>query len=64
MDDQVIFVSSCCSLNPAIDVGQAEGAFVFGLGYWLMEELKFDPKSGQLITNSTLVCIPVPVNPI
>ncbi|KAL5006950.1 hypothetical protein ScPMuIL_015756 [Solemya velum] len=42
------------SLNPAIDVGQAEGAFVFGLGYWLMEELKFDPKSGQLITNSTL----------
>jgi len=41
------------SLNPAIDIGQVEGAFVQGLGYYLTEEIILDPTSGQLITNGT-----------
>jgi xanthine dehydrogenase molybdopterin-binding subunit B len=27
------------SLNPAIDIGQAEGAFVMGLGFFFREDL-------------------------
>ncbi|CAG2217137.1 XDH [Mytilus edulis] len=41
------------SMNPMIDVGQVEGAFVMGLGYWLTEQVKFDPQSGRLLTDST-----------
>ncbi|XP_029462074.1 aldehyde oxidase-like isoform X2 [Rhinatrema bivittatum] len=38
-----------CSINPAIDIGQIEGAFVQGLGLFTMEELKFSPQ-GVLYT--------------
>eukprot|EP00079_Xenopus_tropicalis_P035814 XP_017949585.1 PREDICTED: xanthine dehydrogenase/oxidase [Xenopus tropicalis] len=31
------------SLNPAIDIGQVEGAFVQGLGLFTLEELKYSP---------------------
>lgn len=31
------------SLNPALDVGQVEGAFVQGIGYVLSEKLVFEP---------------------
>jgi xanthine dehydrogenase/oxidase len=31
------------SLNPAIDIGQVEGAFIQGLGYILTEEVVFQP---------------------
>nr|XP_020634503.1 aldehyde oxidase-like [Pogona vitticeps] len=33
-----------CSINPAIDIGQIEGAFVQGLGLYTMEVLKYSPE--------------------
>lgn len=41
------------SLNPYIDIGQIEGAFVMCLGYWLTEQLVYDRTTGQLMTNRT-----------
>lgn len=38
------------SLSPLIDVGQIEGGFVQGLGYWLMEKLVYDRQTGELTT--------------
>ncbi|KAJ9584593.1 hypothetical protein L9F63_021063, partial [Diploptera punctata] len=40
-------------INPYIDIGQIEGAFIMGLGYWLKENIVLDPKSGQNLTNRT-----------
>lgn len=37
------------SLNPAVDVGQIEGAFMQGYGLFTMEELLYSP-SGQMLT--------------
>ena len=39
------------SLNPAVDIGQVEGAFVQGMGWLTTEELVFDEK-GQLRTHA------------
>ena len=39
------------SLNPAIDIGQVEGAFVQGMGWLTTEELVFDDK-GRLRTHA------------
>ncbi len=40
------------SLNPAIDIGQIEGAFIQGMGWLTSEELVWDPKSGRLATHA------------
>jgi xanthine dehydrogenase large subunit len=40
------------SLNPAIDIGQVEGAFIQGYGWLTMEELVWHPKSGALLTHA------------
>ena len=42
-------------MNPDIDIGQVEGAFVMGLGYWLIEKAIYDPSSGLELTNGTWV---------
>ena len=39
------------SLNPAIDIGQVEGAFIQGMGWLTTEELWWD-KSGKLMTHA------------
>lgn len=41
------------SISPGVDVGQIEGAFVMGLGYWLTESLVFNRVNGELLTNRT-----------
>ena len=41
------------SMSPGVDVGQIEGAFVMGLGYWLTESLIFNRDNGELLTNRT-----------
>ena len=40
------------SLNPAIDIGQVEGAFIQGMGWLTMEELVWHPKTGLLLTHA------------
>ncbi|MBX3645248.1 MAG: xanthine dehydrogenase molybdopterin binding subunit [Rubrivivax sp.] len=40
------------SLNPAIDIGQIEGAFVQGMGWLTSEELVWHPKTGALLTHA------------
>jgi xanthine dehydrogenase large subunit len=40
------------SLNPAVDIGQVEGAFIQGMGWLTMEELVWHPQSGLLMTHA------------
>ncbi|CAG4983360.1 unnamed protein product [Parnassius apollo] len=39
------------SINPQLDIGQIEGAFIMGTGYWTCEHLMYDNKTGELITD-------------
>ncbi|CAI5493676.1 unnamed protein product, partial [Closterium sp. Naga37s-1] len=41
------------SLNPAVDIGQVEGAFVQGQGFFTTEEVVVDESSGRLLTDGT-----------
>jgi indole-3-acetaldehyde oxidase len=41
------------SLNPTIDLGQCEGAFMMGVGFFLRERLIMNPSTGQLATDGT-----------
>lgn len=40
------------SLNPAVDIGQIEGAFVQGIGFFTMEEVVVD-KDGKVVSDGT-----------
>ncbi|MDP9044891.1 MAG: xanthine dehydrogenase molybdopterin binding subunit [Pseudomonadota bacterium] len=40
------------SLNPAIDIGQIEGAFIQGMGWLTTEELVWHPTTGKLSTHA------------
>lgn len=39
-------------LNPAVDIGQVEGAFIQGMGWLTTEELVWHPQSGLLTTHA------------
>ncbi|XP_012380785.3 aldehyde oxidase 4-like [Dasypus novemcinctus] len=39
-----IFMDSAFSINPAVDIGQIEGAFIQGMGLYTIEELKYSPE--------------------
>ncbi|XP_045540302.1 xanthine dehydrogenase/oxidase [Papilio machaon] len=39
------------SINPEIDIGQIEGAFMMATGYWTCEHLIYDKKTGELLTD-------------
>ncbi|XP_069851873.1 aldehyde oxidase 3-like isoform X1 [Dipodomys merriami] len=45
-----IVMDASFSINPAVDIGQIEGAFVQGLGLYTLEELKYSPE-GVLYTH-------------
>jgi xanthine dehydrogenase large subunit len=40
------------SLNPAVDIGQVEGAFIQGMGWLTTEELVWHPTTGKLTTHA------------
>lgn len=40
------------SLNPAVDIGQVEGAFIQGMGWLTSEELVWHPQTGMLATHA------------
>ncbi|BFZ04913.1 hypothetical protein BsWGS_07952 [Bradybaena similaris] len=51
---QVDYVYDCgISLNPELDLGQLEGAFVMGLGMFLLESMTLDTQTGKLLTDGS-----------
>ncbi|XP_049545882.1 xanthine dehydrogenase/oxidase-like [Anopheles darlingi] len=41
------------SMNPLLDIGQIEGAFMMAMGLHLMEELQYDRSTGELLNSRT-----------
>ncbi|CAG9122421.1 unnamed protein product [Plutella xylostella] len=41
------------SMNPAIDIGQIEGAFIQAQGHWTSEELSYNQQTGELTNDRT-----------
>ncbi|KAK3747538.1 hypothetical protein RRG08_030071 [Elysia crispata] len=41
------------SMNPTIDIGQVEGAYVMGLGAYLTEDIFFSKETGKLLNGGT-----------
>merc|ERR1712203_1229323 len=35
------------SLNAVLDLGQCDGGFVYGMGFYCQEEILIDPKNGE-----------------
>lgn len=48
------------SLNPAIDVGQVEGAFAQGYGLFVLEEMLYSPKGQTMTTGPGTYVSPAP----
>ena len=36
-----------------MDIGQVEGAFMMGVGFWLSEKMNYDKTTGLLLTDGT-----------
>ncbi|NXP28878.1 AOXB oxidase, partial [Scytalopus superciliaris] len=53
-----IVMDACFSINPAIDIGQIEGAFIQGVGLYTLEEIYFSPKGEQLTLGPDTYKIP------
>ncbi|KAI9029318.1 molybdopterin binding aldehyde oxidase/xanthine dehydrogenase [Hyaloraphidium curvatum] len=49
------------SLNPAVDLGQVEGALVMGLGYMLQEDAGIDKETGALAGKGTTWEYKIPI---
>ncbi len=45
-------------MSPYVDIGQVEGAFVMGMGYWLNEKLVYDDV-GNLLNNRSWVTLQI-----
>lgn len=43
------------SMSPYVDVGQVEGSFIMGIGFFTSELVKFEPSTGQKLSNGTWV---------
>lgn len=44
-------------MSPLVDVGQVEGAFIMGLGYWLNEKYVYNPETGKTVKLNCSNCL-------
>ena len=43
------------SLNPYVDIGQIEGSIIMGYGLFTTEMVKYNPETGEKLSNGTWV---------
>jgi len=48
-----LFEDTGKSLSPAVDLGQIEGGYIHGQGFWTTEKIVHDENTGKLLTNGT-----------